>query len=222
MSEFKIKYSVHKNPLKDKEGNTTYHVRQDTRGTMETKGLETELAQYQLQNNFTLGSAVEWIQKQLVLQMNFNRRLHLNGIGTFSLNIGLKPIVDENGKKQKRIVTDPNEITGNDLEVIGINFVPDKDLMQKVKSELVYFEHSAPKGTVGHSAEYTEEEMRQSIIGWFAKHDYLTRPLMSKCWYLTEYKATQWLQFFATGDNALLVCHKQAGTYFYYLNGTSV
>ena len=37
MSEIKIKYSVHANPLKDEEGRTTYQVRQDTRGTIDTK-----------------------------------------------------------------------------------------------------------------------------------------------------------------------------------------
>ena len=68
--------------------------------------------------------------------MNFNRRVHLNGIGTFSLNIGLKPVVEEDGTKQKRTVTNPKEITGNDLEVTGITFVPDKELMEKAKNEL--------------------------------------------------------------------------------------
>ena len=40
MSEIKIKFSVYPNPLKDEEGRTTYQVRQDTIGTMDTKGLE--------------------------------------------------------------------------------------------------------------------------------------------------------------------------------------
>ena len=221
MSEMKIKFSVHANPLKDEDGRTTYHVRQDPLGTMDTKGLEGELALHQLQNSFTLSSAVEWIQKQMIAQMNFNRRVHLNGMGTFSLTIGLKPVVNEDGTKHKRIVTDPKEITGNELEVTGINFVPDKELLERAKSELVYFEHSAPRGSVGHSAEYTEEEMRQSIIAWFAEQDYLTRPLLSKMWHLTEYRAKKWLHFFTTGDNALLLCRKQAGTSFYYLKSTS-
>ena len=221
MSEMKIKFSVHANPLKDEEGRTTYQVRQDTLGTMDTKGLEAELALHQLQNHFTLGGAVEWLQKQLVAQMNFNRRVHLNGIGTFSLTIGLKPVVDEDGTKHKRIVTDPNEIMGNELEVTGITFVPDKELMDRAKSELVYFEHAAPRGSVGHSEEYTEEEMRQLIIDWFAEQDYLTRSLMSKMWHLTAYKAEKWLHHFTAGDDALLVCRKQASTLFYYLKGTS-
>lgn len=217
----KIKFSVHANPLKDEEGRTTYQVRQDTLGTMDTKGLEAELALHQLQNNFTLGGAVEWLSKQLVAQMNFNRRVHLNGIGTFTLTIGLKPVVEEDGTKHKRIVTDPNDITGNELEVTGVTFVPDKELMDRAKSELVYFEHAAPRGSVGHSDDYTEEEMRQQIIGWFAENDYLTRPLMSKMWHLTKYKAEKWLQHFTTGNQPLLSCRKQAGTSFYYLNSTS-
>ena len=39
MSDMKIKFSVHQNPLKDEQGRTTYQVRQDTPGAIDTKGL---------------------------------------------------------------------------------------------------------------------------------------------------------------------------------------
>ena len=218
MSDMKIKFSVHQNPLKDEQGRTTYQVRQDTLGAIDTKGLESLLALHSMQNNFTLGLAVEWIQKQMVSQMNFNRRVHLNGIGTFSLNIGMKPVIDEDGTKHKRVVTDPKEITGNDLEVTGVNFVPDKELVEKLRSELVYFEHSDPRGSVGHSAWYTDEQMRQSIIDWFAENNYLTRALFSKMWHITPYKANLILEHLCEGDDALLVVQKQANAYIYRLN----
>jgi hypothetical protein len=221
MKELPIKFSVHKNPLKDKQGNTTYQVRPDTRETVTTKTLKEHREYYNLQDNFTLEGVVEWLKKEMVEQMSFNRRIHLQGIGTFWIKLGLKPIIDENGKKHKRIVTDPNAITGNDLEVTGVNFKPDKEFMANLKRELPYFEHSDQRGSVGHSDDYTEEEMHQSIKEWFAKNDYLTRTQMASFWHLTEYKAKQWLQFLTTGDDALLVCRKQAGTFFYYLKGTS-
>ncbi len=218
MSEIKIKFSVHQNPLKDEQGRTTYQVRQDTIGTVETKGLEEELALHSLQNNFTLDGAVEQLKKLLAIHMNFNRRIHLNGLGTFWLKIGLKPVVDEDGTTHKRIVTNPKEITGNDLEVTGVNFLPDNELMTKLKSELVYFENSAPRGSVGHSAWYTEEQMRQSIIDWFAEKPYLTRSLFSKIWHITPYRANLLLDQLCEGDDALLVVEKQANVYFYRLN----
>ena len=218
----KIKFSVHQNPLKDEQGRTTYQVRQDTLGAIDTKGLESLLALHSLQNNFTLGLAVEWIQKQMVSQMNFNRRVHLNGIGTFSLNIGMKPVIDEDGTKHKRIVTDPKEITGNDLEVTGISFKPDKELMEKAQSELVYFEHSAPRGSVGHSDEYTEEDMKASLTQWFTENDYLTRSLFRKVWHVTEYRAKEWLQQLTSGEHPFLRVRKQASTFFYYLNTAGV
>ena len=197
-------------------------MRQDTLGAIDTKGLESLLALHSMQNNFTLGLAVEWIQKQMVSQMNFNRRVHLNGIGTFSLNIGMKPVIDEDGTKHKRIVTDPKEITGNDLEVTGVNFVPDKELIEKLKSELVYFEHSDPRGSVGHSAWYTDEQMRQSIIDWFAENRYLTRPLFSKVWHITRYKAELILTQLCEGKDAILVRQKQSHAFFYYLKPNTI
>ena len=217
MSDIKIKFSVHQNPLKDKEGRTTYQVRQDTLGTVDTKALEDLLAQHSLQNNFTLEGAVEWLKKQLVSQMNFNRRVHLNGLGTFSLSIGLKPVVDEDGTKHKRIVTDPKEITGNEVEVTGINFVPDKELLDYAKQQLVYFEHSAPRGSVGHSASYTDEQMRQSIIDYLTEYNYLTYTLFAKLWHVTRYRAEKVLEQLCEGENAILVQKKQANTYFFYL-----
>lgn len=221
MSDIKIKFSVHQNPLKDEQGRTTYQVRQDTHGTVTTKMLEEELALHSLQNNFTLDGAVEWLKKQMVSHMNFNHRIHLNGIGTFSLSIGLKPVVDEDGTVHKRIVTDPNDITGNEVEVTGINFVPDKELLDYAKQELVYFEHSAPRGSVGHSARYTDEQMRQSVVDWFAENPYLTRPLFSKMWHITLYEAGKWLKQLSEGENALLVRRKQSNTFFYYLKSNS-
>ena len=98
-SALKIRYSVHANPLKDEQGHTTYQVRQDTLGTVDTKGLEAELNHYNVSNNFTLEGAVITIQKLLIEMFKFNRRVHFNGLGTFSLSIGLKPIVDEDEKK---------------------------------------------------------------------------------------------------------------------------
>ena len=216
-SAVKVRYSVHANPLKDEQGNTTYQVRQDTLGTVDTKGLEAELNHYNMSNNFTLEGAVITIQKLLIEMFKFNRRVHLNGLGTFSLSIGLKPIVDEDEKQHKRIVTDPSKITGNEIEVKGINFVPDKELMTAAKSELVYFEHSTRRGSVGHSKSYTDEELRQSLIAWFAEHDYLTCPLFMRIWHLTRYKAEELLTQLCEGENALLVRRKQAQTIFYYL-----
>ena len=34
-----IYFSVHANPLKNEDGETTYQIRQDTRGALSTKGL---------------------------------------------------------------------------------------------------------------------------------------------------------------------------------------
>lgn len=217
MSEVKIKFSVHQNPLKDEQGSTTYQVRQDTQGTVTTKGLENELAHHNLQNKFTIDEAVEWLKKQLVYHMNFNRRVHLNGIGTFSLKIGLKPVVDENGKKHKRIVTNPKDITGNEVEVTGINFVPDKELMDHAKAKLVYFENSAPRGSVGHSYYYENEELRQEVIDYLTENKYFTRTFFSKYWHLTRYKAELLLKKFCEGEDAFLVCVKQSNYYYYYL-----
>lgn len=217
MKELPIKFSVHKNPLKDKQGNTTYQVRPDTRETVTTKTLKEHREYYNLQDNFTLEGVVEWLKKEMVEQMSFNRRIHLQGIGTFWIKLGLKPIIDENGIKHKRIVTDPKAITGNEVVVTGVNFVPDSEFMDYALEHLVYFENSAPRGSVGHSEYHDDEELRQEIIDYLTEHECFSTNFFRKYWHVTRYRAEAILQQLCEGEDAILVRKKLARAYFYFL-----
>lgn len=217
MKELPIKFSVHKNPLKDKQGNTTYQVRPDTRETVTTKTLKEHREYYNLQDNFTLEGVVEWLKKEMVEQMSFNRRIHLQGIGTFWIKLGLKPIIDENGIKHKRIVTDPKAITGNEVVVTGVNFVPDSEFMNYALEHLVYFENSAPRGSVGHSEYHDDKELRQEIIDYLTEHKSITRPVFMRWWHVTRYRAEIILRELCEGENPILVREKQSHAFVYHL-----
>ena len=69
-----------------------------------------------------------------------------------------------------------------------------------------------------HQNPLKDEQMRQSIIDWFAENNYLTRALFSKLWHITPYKANLILEQLCEGDDALLVVQKQANAYIYRLN----
>lgn len=153
-----IYFTVHANPLKNEDGETTYQVRQDTRGSLNTKGLQDDLRTHHTMPAVDLEPVVGMLARLLAEKMVDNAKVHLEGLGVFSLTLGLKPEVDEDGKKHKRVATSPEKITGNDVEITGVSFVPDKAFLETIRSKSPHFTQSGGKGRVGHSQDYTEEQ----------------------------------------------------------------
>lgn len=213
-----IKFSVFANPLKDEEGRTTYQVRQDTHGVLNTRGLVAHMRRHHILPNLPLEAVLDVLKQEIVEHLFSNYRLHLDGLGTFYLNIGLKDVTDEEGNSHRRVVTDPNDITGNDLEVTGIGFTPDKEFQKMVTLAPAYFEHSDERGSVGHTALYTREEITESLLDFLSKNGYITRRTFQAFWHLTYYAARNWLRELTEGDNPPLVVIKAGGAYLYRRN----
>lgn len=214
----KVKYSIHANPLKDAEGRTTYQVRQDIHGTLNTRGLLEHMHRHQLLGNIPVEAVLETLRKEIVEHLLNNVNVHLDGLGTFYLNIGFRPLTDDDGNQQRRVVTDPATVTGNDLCVTGLGFMPDKEFQTMVTEAHVSFEHAAPRGTVGHSEQYTLEEMAATVTDYLATHDYITRRSFQMMWHLTYYASRQWLQRLTEGPSAPLRAEKVGTTLVYRRN----
>lgn len=213
-----IYFTVHANPLKNEDGETTYQVRQDTRGALSTKGLEKYLRDNHIMPTVDLGSVVETLSRLLAEKMVDNAKVHLEGLGVFSLTLGLKPEVDEEGQKHKRVVTNPEKITGNDVEITGVSFVPDKEFMDTIRNKYPHFSQTGGKGTVGHSPNYTEEQMKAFLTGYLNDNGYINRRLFRFTTGVTRYKATQWLTRLSQGENPFLIEDNRMGNLYYTLN----
>lgn len=213
-----IYFTVHANPLKNGDGETTYQVRQDTRGSLSTKGLEKYMRDNHIMPTVNLDSVVEMLSRLLAEKMVDNAKVHLEGLGVFSLTLGLKPEVDEEGRKHKRVVTSPETITGNDVEVTGVSFVPDKAFMETIRNKYPHFSQTGGKGKVGHSPDYTEEQVKTFLADWFSDHQYINRRLFRFYTHVTKYKAEQWLTLLSTGDNPFLIEERRMRNLYYYLN----
>ena len=94
-----IQFSVHRNPHPDAEGNDTYHVRQETFGTVNKQQLMTHIAHHGLLRPELLEMAMTVLEREIVEHLLFGRRLHWNGLGTFFLRLGLRE-----GKDAKMIL----------------------------------------------------------------------------------------------------------------------
>ena len=213
-----INYSVFANPQKDEEGRTTYQVRQDIYGVENTEGVKKYLKEHQVLPPYLLDALIDLVKQQVVYQLFLNHRLHLTGFGTFFLNIGLKPVKDENGKLHKRVITDPAQITGNDVEVTGIGFIPDKEFQEMVTEAPLSFIHSNKRGVVGHTAQYTRKEIIDGLLEWIDGHNFITRRVFQMFWQLTYYSSRTWLKQLSEGDNPPLMACREGTTIVYRRN----
>jgi nucleoid DNA-binding protein len=213
-----IYFSVHANPLKNENGETTYQVRQDTRGSLSTKGLEKYMRDNHIMPTINLDSVVEMISRLLAEKMVDNAKVHLEGLGVFSLTLGLKPKIDEEGQKHKRVVTNPETITGNDVEVTGVSFVPDKAFMETIRNKYPHFSQTGGKGKVGHSPNYSETQVKTFLSTYLSEKGFINRRMFQFMTGVTKYKTRQWLTQLSTGDNPFLIEESRMRNLYYYLN----
>lgn len=98
-----INYSVHANPLKDDQGRTTYQMRHDIRGTLNTEGLVQHLKHHHLLANIPVEAVLEVLRDEIAEHLLDNVNLHFDGLGTFYLNVGFMPMDDGDGNAKKRM-----------------------------------------------------------------------------------------------------------------------
>lgn len=188
-----IRFSVHRNPRKDADGNDTYQVRHECTHTINTAALEEHLKFHGIVRREVMETALTVLKDEIIEQLLDNRRLHLDGIGTFYLKIGFRERVDDEGLPVKVNFTDPKDITGNDVCVEGVGFTPDADFMRDLYDHPARFENVTGRGRVGHSVTYTREQIVAGLEAYLDEHDFITRREMMKHFGLTEYMACQWL-----------------------------
>ena len=210
-----IKFSVHRNPLKDAEGNDTYQVRHETTFTVGKQFIKDHLERFHIIYPEALESALSVLQREIVEQLTDNRRVHLEGLGTFYLKLCFRKRIDEFGQEVKPHFTDPSKITGNDIAIDTIGFTPDKEFVQKLKTHGYHFVNATGRGNVGHSAIYTKEEMIAKLDNYFETHDYITCGIMQGSFGLTKYMARKWLEELSTNPSLYLIGRKIGQTVTY-------
>jgi hypothetical protein len=212
-----INFSVHANPLKDAEGNETFHVRQDTLDTVHREAFIAHLKRHYNHVALQVDSALTLLEDEIPEFLADNHRLRIDGIGTFFLKLGFRERVDEEGNPVKQHFTNPEDITGNDVCVETIGFIPDQSLVDNVRRRAPYFSNSKGRGVVGHSALYTNEQLLARLAEWFQKSDYITVRYMRMYFGLTDHTARKYLKELSEGPHALLEHRKINNTHTYWV-----
>ena len=213
----RIFFSVHRNPLPDSEGNTTYQVRNENFSTMETRELLEHLQFHGLVRRELMEMALIVLQKEIVEQVTDNKQLHLNGIGTFFLKIGLRKHLDEDGNEYQPVYTNPDKITGNDVAVESICFTPDSELLQELNNSGYYFENVNPKGTVGKSAEVDLDQLKPRLKAYLDEHGFISAQGFRRYFGLTRYMGDKLLLQLINEPSPLIKRIKEGNAYIYRL-----
>lgn len=213
-----IEFVVLPNPQPDEQGRTTYQVRQQTHGALNTRGLVEHMRKNGKMAQYPIDAIIQVLTEEIVEFLFRNNCVHIDGLGTFSLSVGLKPEVDEEGVAHKRQVTDPMEITGNDVEVTGIAFRPDIEFTRLATRRPAFFRNKEMRGVVGHSVPYTREQMTYSLLQYVDQHGSISRRSFIKLWGLTKHQALKWLGELSTGDNPPLLETRPTNAFVYLRN----
>ncbi len=205
---YNIKFSVHRNPQKDGEGNDTYQVRHETN---ETVGKAYFLRHLKNCNTFRpelMEAALIVLEREIINQLTDNLRLHLEGLGTFFLKLKFRPRYDEYGNELKLHFTDPAKITGNDVCIDTIGFTPDRQFLKQLNEHGYHFVNATGRGRVGHSTDLTEEQVKMRLDEWFNNHEMLTCRQMMYLLGITKYMARKWLDRLTTSPSPYLIPQK--------------
>lgn len=212
-----IKFSVHRNPRKNAEGQDTYQVRQECGETVGTKEMEEDLKMRAVVRREVMETALTVLKEELMSYLLDNKRLHLDGIGTFFLKIGFRERKDSEGNPVVVSFTDPKDITGNDVAVEGVGFTPDSQFMKAMNEVPTHFENVTGRGRVGHSKEYTRDSLEALLRSYLAAHDSITSGVMMREFGLTEYMSRKWIAELTSGPTPFLVEGKVGRVSFYRL-----
>ena len=100
-----IKYSIHRSPLKDADGNDTYQIRQEVGSVLNEKWMTSHLKEHNNLMAKYIEQALLVIEDEIECNLLSNNRLHIEGLGTFYLKLGFREQTDEEGNSIKPRIT---------------------------------------------------------------------------------------------------------------------
>lgn len=189
-----IKFSVHCDPRTDQAAQPTYHVRQDNYYTATKEDLMKDIEYHAAIRPEHMEMALSVLEKEIAEFLMSNRRLHIEGLGTFFLKLGFRPQTNDEGQAVKPVFTDPAAITGHNVQIDTVGFRPDRAFLHKLNNGIGFgFENMTGRGHVGHSAHYTDEQFLARLDIYLQEHRYLTRHRLMNDFGLSSYMARKWL-----------------------------
>ena len=211
-----INFEVHPTPMKPGDSVQTYHVRQSLKSTMRTDELADYLAQHGLISKGVFLMVMEQLKKELADLLLSGHDVHLDGIGRFALQLGVKKVPNEEGKLVRKTFQSPDELTGHDLTIEGITFVPDRDMLDRLHSRNISF-HRVKRN---NEQNVSPAQLLTILDLYCREHGSFTRKDVQYLFGVTRYRAQQLLDELVCAPAPKFYREKHGPSYIYRKKGT--
>lgn len=207
-----ILYDVFPTPNPHEEREQLYYPRSVTYGEQMN---DDELKEY-LERNTRINSSqfvgmIEALKQEIPEQLLRNKSIHIRGMGTFYLKIGVRRRKDSKGHWYTPKFTNPDAITARDLCVEGIEFRADPTWNRMLIKEKKTFERAPMR----HQVPITKSELLQFIEEMVKKKGHVTVRDVVICQNTTNYHARKLLEDLCKGEQPKLYREMIGHSYIY-------
>lgn len=211
-----IHYAVHPTPLKPGETVQTYHVRQVLKTTMRTHELAEHVSQHGMISVGLFEMVLDELKHELVEQLLNGHDLHLDGIGRFSLRLGTKKKKGEDGRWHTKTYLHPDELTAREVEVEGITFIPDKEMLTQLNKD----SHAFTREKDSYEQDVPRAKLLKTLADYCQTHGSFTRSTFQRLFGVSRYRAQQMLDALVTEPFHKYYREKYGPSYIYRKSGT--
>lgn len=208
-------YSIYVMPAAEPGGQPTCHVRPVAYGAQTTdEEMKADLQRNTRVNSSQFIGMIEVLREEIPQQLLQNKPVHIEGMGTFYLRIGVRRRRDADGRWYKPQFHRAEEITAADLCVEGIGFRADPTWNRRVQLSGQQF---AKAPYAGHGVPIDADELSAWLAGYLSEHHHVTVREFRLAWDCTNYQARKTLESLCRGDHPRLVRQEIARAYVYRL-----
>ena len=213
-----ILYDVYATPNPDNDGEQLYHPRVVTYGTqMKDDDLKEYLQRNTRVNSSQFVGMIEALMEEIPQQLLQNKSVHIRGMGTFYLKIGVRHRKDADGHSYVQKFTDPNAITARDLCIEGIGFRADPTWNRKVSKAKQPFERAKTR----HQTPISKSKLLLFVDQMVKEKGYVTVRDVECDKDTTNYHARKLLEDLCKGDQPKLYKELVGHSYIYKRFGKS-
>ena len=183
-----IRYSVHPTPMKPGDSQQTYHVRIEQRRVVHAEELMLHIAAHSMISEGLFEMVMTTLCDEIAEKLLDGNGVHIEGLGQFSLQIGTVKTKDEKGRRHAKTYTSPQQLKAREIVVEGINFIPDKRMMNRLRSAKFSFERRKQEPV----SEIPRGELLKTMADYCAANDgCITRHEFQRLFGVTRYRADQ-------------------------------
>ena len=213
-----ILYDVFPTPNPDEERDQLYFPKAVTYGQqMDDEELKEYLEKNTRVNSSQFVGAIEALMQEIPQQLLQNKSVHIRGMGTFYLKIGVRSRKDANGHTYVQKFTDPDAITARDLCIEGIGFRADPTWSRLVKKSSQPFERAKTR----HQVPVKKSKLLLYIDQMVKEKGYVTVRDVECDQSTTNYHARKLLEDLCKGDQPKLYKEMVGHSYIYKRFGKS-